>query len=298
MLSILIPIYNQDTTKLVNDLHQLGLECGKSFEIVLVDDGSKEQWKEINRPLKKLTFVKYIELPQNIGRSAIRNFLSENAQYDWFLFIDGDMGVTSPEFLRKYLAHTDGIQLVNGGRSYIVSKPDLDYLLHWEVGRNREVKSAFERNKNPYNSFLSCNFLIPKRLFESIRFDESLTQYGHEDTLFGLELKSKKVRLIHIENPLDHVDIETADEFLSKTKKGIENLADLYHKGAKIETKLLSTYLEINKLGLVGLIKPILGFIEPHLIKNLKSEHPNLRLFDLFKLKYLMDIFRKEKKLD
>ena len=43
-LSILIPVYNADVSKLVHDLHRQALLLDCPFEIVLADDCSVEFW--------------------------------------------------------------------------------------------------------------------------------------------------------------------------------------------------------------------------------------------------------------
>ncbi len=295
MLSILIPIYNQEVTVLVNDLHRLGQSYGKDFEIILADDGSDPQWAKINQPLQSLTFVKYFSLPKNIGRSAIRNFLSENARYEYLLFMDGDMKVIADDFVEKYVAATHPEKVVVGGLSYQKEKPTKDKLLHWKVGMHREVRSDSERQEAPYDSFLSSNFMVPKSIFQSIQFDSRLTQYGHEDTLFGMQLRERGIEISHIDNPLEHAGLESTGVFLDKTKKAIENLVYLRQNGVEIDTKLVATYLKIRKLGLSLVVGFIFDLLENTIQKNLKSDNPNLRLFDLFKMNALIDISRKGK---
>lgn len=74
---------------------------------------------------------------------------------------------------------------------------------------------------------MTNNFVISRNLFETIRFDESLSEYGHEDTLFGYELKIKNIPISHINNPILNNDIETNSIYLMKTKKGLINLVKI-----------------------------------------------------------------------
>ena len=50
------------------------------------------------------------------------------------------------------------------------------------------------------------NLLAPKDIFQKIAFNEKLNGYGHEDTLFGVELKKEGVTMAHIDNPIIHLD--------------------------------------------------------------------------------------------
>jgi hypothetical protein len=44
------------------------------------------------------------------------------------------------------------------------------------------------------------NFAIKKEIFNRLRFDENITNYGYEDVVFGLEAKKLGLRLISINN--------------------------------------------------------------------------------------------------
>ena len=66
MLSVCIPIYNVDVTKLVSDLHMQIQKLNESIEIVLIDDASDLENKAKNRLLKE--YCKIMELEINVGR--------------------------------------------------------------------------------------------------------------------------------------------------------------------------------------------------------------------------------------
>ena len=59
MLSICIPVYNVDVTKLVSDLHTQIQEINETIEIVLIDDASDIEIKVKNRLLEE--YCKIIE---------------------------------------------------------------------------------------------------------------------------------------------------------------------------------------------------------------------------------------------
>jgi len=294
MLSILIPAYNFDVRMLVAGLSKQLEFFGIEGEILVVDDCSNNEWKALNQTVQNFEFVKYEELKTNLGRSKIRNYLAQKAKHEYFLFLDCDMKIVEPNFLKNYCENLFPDSLIIGGISYQNEKPETDKILHWKVGKEREVKTAETRQMAPYQSFLSSNFLIPKSIFNKIKFDETILQYGHEDTLFGLKLKELDIPIKHIENPIEHAGLESNSIFLKKSEKAIENLSKLY-KEKKIEpTKLIYTYLKINELSMNHLVFYFLKSFENLFVNNLKSGNPSLRYFDFYKLQMFMKNMKKK----
>ena len=89
-LSILIPTYNDVCTDSVNTLMQQAESIGDlRFEIIVADDASTdENVGEANRAIDRMTNCRYIRRENNVGRAAIRNFLAQEARYEWLLFVD------------------------------------------------------------------------------------------------------------------------------------------------------------------------------------------------------------------
>ncbi|MBP6662659.1 MAG: glycosyltransferase family 2 protein, partial [Paludibacter sp.] len=165
MLSILIPTYNYNITHLVTDLHQQAMETYVDFEIIVVEDGSTLSIEE-NKTVADFEFCRYIILDKNIGRSAVRNKLADEARYNHLLFIDGDAEVCSEYFMAKYVSFCREECVVMGGTTYDSNEHDPRYCLRLKYGREREAKSAIERSKkSTYHNFSTFNFLISTSLF-------------------------------------------------------------------------------------------------------------------------------------
>jgi glycosyltransferase involved in cell wall biosynthesis len=295
MLSILIPVYNFNITSLVKALHQ---QCEKAeivYEILCFDDGSDEIFKNENKVVGDLANVIYKELPQNLGRSKIRNELSKAARYDYLLFMDCDSKVVSENYIKNYIDNLDPTRLLYGGRVYQTDPPEAAFYFHWFYGTYREQMPVKLRRMKPYHSFMTNNFLIPKSIFLDFLFDENLTQYGHEDTLFGLQLKQAQIPILHLENPLKHEGLETTDNFLKKTQQGIENLMYLSQINELIDTKLLRTFKAIKNWGLTYMVSFVFRLAKNYLIRNFQSQNINLRFFDFYKLGLLTEVYQKTK---
>ncbi len=293
MLSILIPIFNFNVTELVLELNNQALAVKIEFEIILLDDASTDSFREINRNLSQQKHVRYIEETNNIGRSKIRNKLASLASYPYLLFMDCDSQVSSPDYIATYLKYCKDDVVVYGGRIYSKERPDNPkLLLRWKHGKSREEFTAAERIRTPSKSFMTNNFLISVDLFNKILFNEEMEGYGHEDTLFGYDLKRNNIGILHIDNPLVHIGLESNSVFLRKTRESIRNLKIIfdqngYEKLLVEDVKLLSYYQFFRKTKLDKLYKFVFRISEKLLLRNLTGRNPNLFVFDMFKLGYL-----------
>jgi len=290
MLSILIPTYNYNIVKIVNDLRQQALEQLIDFEIIVMEDGSSLFLKE-NKEIEKLENCKYIALDKNIGRSAIRNKLAEDAKYEHLLFMDCDAGVCSTHFIEKYISFCNEECVVIGGTAYSQNEHNLDFSLRLKYGRMREARNAIERTKNNFSTF---NFLISKSIFNRVRFDESIRGYGHEDMLFGHQILQFGYAFIQIDNPLIHKGLDDNFTFIRKTEEGTRNLYIIFKSGnfpfLVSESKLLKMYIRIEKLRLRRLFALLFTILRSILCYLLSSKNPSLLLYDFYKLLYICKI--------
>ncbi len=289
MISILIPIHNYVVIDLVKSIHYQLLNKCEAFEIILIDDYSQEEHKIHNRECALLSNTFYIELDYNIGRAKIRNELAKKAQYPYLLFIDCDAKIDNKSYIQNYIEECKKQEpIVCGGVKYESIKPERDYTLRWKYGRKREMKSAKQRNIHPNKSFTPFNFLVLKELFLNIQFDESITEYGHEDTLFGFQLKQQNITIKHIDNQLIHCGIESNAIFLEKTKKSIQSLVKIYNQNDKKladEIKLIKAYSLFKNIKLLWFIN-LLFTLSKKISYNILLKHPYLLVLDWYKLGY------------
>jgi glycosyltransferase involved in cell wall biosynthesis len=287
MISILIPTYNYNITSLVTDLHQQALETYVDFEIIVMEDGSP-LYVEENKTVNDFEFCRHIILSENIGRSAVRNKLADEAKYEHLLFMDCDAEVCSEYFVAKYMSFCKEKCVVIGGTAYDPNENDPRFSLRLAYGRQREARTAAERAKNNFATF---NFLISKSIFNQVRFDESIRGYGHEDMLFGHQLRQLGYEFIQIENPLIHKGLDENEAFLRKTEEATRNLFLLYQTGRypylAEESKLLNSFVHICRLGLARLCANIFNQLQPALERKLCTASPSLRLYDLYKLLFM-----------
>jgi hypothetical protein len=292
MLSVLIPIYNYNAYPLVLELHKQCLECAIDFEILCQDDASNSELNVENEKINSLTNCNFTELKVNIAHRQNRNFLASKAQYENLLFIDGDSIVIRNNYISSYISLLTHFDIIYGGRLHPELCPSNNQKLRWKYGKFIEDKTVEKRDIAPFQSLLFNNTVIKKASFDKVKFDSKHTKYGHDDTQLSCQLSQLKLKLKHIDNPVEHGDIDSNEAYLKKSKSSLENLIVLFDE-AKINTdfsRLISLLLMLNKLHLTYLISLIYKSIEGSLIRNLKGKNPNLLLYNIFRIGYLCKI--------
>lgn len=291
-LSILIPVYNRDCTRLIKDLYAQGLELGVPYEIIVADDCSTDKLSlERNRiTSENLENCRFTGLSRNMGRAAIRNLLADESRYDKLLFLDCDSAVRDGYFLRNYMDAADRASVVCGGAIHPGTLPEPGVELRWRYERKADrERSAEFRSRTPYARFTPFSFLIDRKAFMDIRFDESYNGYGYEDVQFGHELEKRGVSILHIDNPLVHLGLEKNEVFLDKTRQAVMN-AFSHREEIGDSSRLLNHYNRISKCHIRWLFRIIWKLSGKGMERNLLGNNPSLRIFSLYKLCYICQL--------
>ncbi|HPX94634.1 MAG TPA: glycosyltransferase family 2 protein [Candidatus Moranbacteria bacterium] len=114
-LSVVVPLYNEEGN--VRELHKQILEAclklGKPFEIIFVDDGSKDDTIKKCEGLTPLTLVKF---RKNFGQTAAFDAGIKQAQGEIVITMDGDLQ-NDPNDIKLLLEKIDeGFDVVSGWR--------------------------------------------------------------------------------------------------------------------------------------------------------------------------------------
>lgn len=288
MLSILIPTYNYNAFLLVNEIQKQAKEAGIEFEIICLDDGSKLFLPE-NQEINSLENCSFEILKNNVGRSAIRNLLAKKASFDNLLFLDSDTIPVENNFIINYIIHiNENSDIICGGIEYQKEKPNSSQVLRWKYGINRESKKAIERAKKPYNNILSANILIKKNVFFEANYSNENNYYGM-DIYFSYQLMIKNRTIIHIDNPIFHLGLESNEVFFEKCLLSVKNRKETLANMPRIEeiNSLLKYYKIIKKNKLIFFAKLFFLITESLLKKFIFSKNPNLIVLDLYRLGYI-----------
>ncbi|WP_262887945.1 glycosyltransferase family 2 protein [Polaribacter sp. 11A2H] len=284
MLSVLIPTYNYNTFFLVKEMHQQLILEDIPFEIICLDDGSKSPLNIQNNDINKLSFSSFKSLEKNIGRSAIRNLLAKKAMYNWLLFLDADVVPAKSNFIKKYLNCFKKDRTVFCGGLLYEDKKENFRLLRYKYGKKHEEISLEKRLENPEKFFFTSNFLIQKSVFDSVTFEEKLTEYGREDLLFSLALIKKGYKIEHLSNEVYHLGLDKNDLFVSKTKKAMENLVFI-DKQTLIDTKEMPLLELVRKIAILRMTRVVGVFYL--LFEKLAIKKSSVFFLNCMKVSYL-----------
>lgn len=198
-------------------LNQEGL---KDYEIVIVNDGSKDKTSEIVKKFSKENKnVKLIDLKENKGRGNARALGVKNAKGDYIAFVDADIILpqhwlkTCLENLKKY----DGV----GG----IAVPDGD--VNW-IWRKFKLKPKI---KKPTTELTGNNCFYKKEMFKEINFnceDRDGEDFDTNERLKKLGYKLKTISIIVQHNELK--DFKETTKWLYQSGKGASRLLRKYKK--------------------------------------------------------------------
>ncbi|CAM1372125.1 glycosyltransferase family 2 protein [Tenacibaculum xiamenense] len=288
MISVLIPTHNWDVYQLVSGLHKQLVLTNIQFEIIIVDDASNTKFSGNDR-LHKLSNTSFEILNKNIGRSAIRNYLARKAKYSWLLFLDGDVIPAQESFIENYLNFiNEKKNVIVGGIKY--EREVTERTIRWKLGKRNEEKDVRTREADRYKYFFTGNFLIQKKVFDRISFDQSLTKYGYEDLLFAKELQKQEISIEHMENEVYHLGIDSDELYLSKTKEALENLSQL----------LVGNHLNFDDTKITKFYKRVWWLCLPYFLsfftdrlEQITIKKSSLFYFNLFRIGYLSRMIEK-----
>lgn len=292
----MITNFNFDCSELICSLHkQLTSFSELKWELIIIDDCSpKSSTLDTNiATAQSMVGCRYIVNDKNEGAAVCRNRLSQIAKGEWLIFIDGDARVSgNHDFIDKYWANRHLADVVVGGLMHPEKMPTNSCALRFRYEKEADkLRSVEGRSKSPYDKFTAFNIMVRKVIFDIVRFDETCTEYGYEDALFGIELKNKSISLCHIDNILVHTGLDSNESFLRKTEVALKTLFNLQKQGKMIGECRIGKAAETLEHLKMDKLYAFLFKMSRNLVKqNLSSRHPSLLLFSLYKLGLFIEI--------
>ena len=296
-LSVLIPTYNDNCTRLVDDLAS---QCAQvmsrgtidNYEIVVADDGSTclATVAALQR-IEEQPHCRLIRLSTNRGRSAVRNLLAREAKGDRLLYIDSHMSIISADFISRW-AKTEA-PVAQGGYKVTADAGQWKGNLRFIYEQRAEARKA--ANENPNMDFHTSNFIIDRTLMLAHPLDERMQRYGYEDVSFGKQLMEAGIRVVHVDNPVGFATFEPNERFMQKTDESLLTAAEFCDE-LRGYSRLLDTVERLDKHRLTPLLHLAYRLLQRPLRANLCSATPSILLFDIYKLLAMSHQYQERKK--
>ncbi|MCM8570487.1 glycosyltransferase family 2 protein [Gramella jeungdoensis] len=233
MISFIIPTYNRAKTinKAINSVVE---QTNNEWELILVDDGSSDNTKEIISPYLRDHRVNYL-YQANQGVAVARNYGAGRAKGDYLIFLDSDDTIEPNliELLKK-----------NNYSEYDV--------IFWSIKRevNGETKISSPKNmgflyKNRVIQFLAGSVCYKKSLFKTVGgYDPKMT-FGENYELGIRVCQVNNLRTLTIKKVLGTYYVDT----LNRTSNSITNkLPSLIHQYKKHKVLFNSSKHEKSKI--------------------------------------------------
>jgi glycosyltransferase involved in cell wall biosynthesis len=197
--SIVIPTY-QRREIVTRSVAALNAQTFRDFEVVVVDDGSRDGTAEALRALEVNFPLTVISRP-NEGASVARNVGAAAACGEYLVFLDDDMEADPEMLAEQDRSLREGADMVLG---HLPLHPDSpDNLLSQGVGRwaeKRRVRLEGIAGELPITELNTGQMSISRAEFERLGgFDASFTQeglYGGEDLDLGYRVGKAGLRLV------------------------------------------------------------------------------------------------------
>ncbi|EKR5656260.1 glycosyltransferase, partial [Escherichia coli] len=218
-LSIVVPTFNRSKILEITLACLCNQKTKFNYEVIVADDGSKENIEQVIRKFEQLIDIKYVRQKDNgYQLCAVRNLGLRTARYNFVAILDCDMA-PNPLWVQSYmelLELDDDVALI-GPRKYI-DTTEYNYLEFLEdeslleklpgIITNNQVAGKIERSKSvdwrlehfektdnlrlcntPFRYFSGGNVAFAKKWLERASwFDEEFTHWGGEDNEFGYRL--------------------------------------------------------------------------------------------------------------
>ncbi|MBP3596060.1 MAG: glycosyltransferase [Clostridia bacterium] len=192
IISIIIPVYNT-ANYLEKCLNSILNQTYKNLDIILINDGSKDNSLDICMKYKILDKRISVLTQENKGVSAARNLGIDNAKGEYIIFIDSDdyIDLKMIEVLYKNIQAYD-VSICNYSKVY-----DKKIVNHKISDKEILSQKEFVINifcDDMYGGYL-WNKLIRKQIIGNIRFNENLSIM--EDLVFLIDISENIKNVIY-----------------------------------------------------------------------------------------------------
>lgn len=275
LVSIIVPVYNVPEIFLRKCIESLTAQSLESIEILLIDDGSKDESGNICEEYGRSDFRIKVIHQKNQGLSAARNTGVQAASGKWITFVDADDWLSEETCRNAYLRAKEseaeivcwGIVKENGGKKEVY-----DYKKNFVNGKvyaDQECRYMQEMLLHFQAQIAtSCaKLILRKYLLENRIFHDEEIKQGAEDLEFCFRLFDKARRILFLDENWYHYRYNPNSITAKSTEENSYLILKCFEKIQKMI--LCSEYKEqyfkwfYNRLNYVIVTTAVSGYFHP-----------------------------------
>lgn len=201
ILSVIVPVYNEDRSvfELLEKLSSVQLNFPVSMEIVVVNDGSRDQSeKEILRFMHAYPQVKLSYHPHKVnqGKGAAIHTGIKEASGDWVVVQDADLEYDPQEFNLLLDPVMKGVADVVYGSRFMGGNPHRILFFWHSIGNKMLTFLSNMFNNLNLTDMETCYKLIDRKILSTIHLKEN--RFGFEPEVTAKLARIKGIRIYEV----------------------------------------------------------------------------------------------------
>lgn len=239
LVSVIVPVYNTKKEYLLQCIDSILQQTYTCFELIIIDDGSNIETKELCESLKDIDNRIIVVHKQNGGVSSARNFGISISKGDYITFIDSD-DVVDLRFLELMLHFSQNCDIV-ACNTYHFGRESTTYS-NTTIFKNETEGLVDALKDSPYTWGVIPKLF--KRVFiNDVRFEENARI--HEDSYFIFTCMLKSPSIAINQSALYGVRVYSESSSHSGNSDKYLSIIDLANRKVKIVKEYYPQYTEL-----------------------------------------------------
>lgn len=222
-ISVIVPVYNAEKY-LRRCIDSVLAQTYTDFELLLIDDGSKDKSGEIcDEYAQKDTRVRVFH-KENGGVSSARNLGLDNARGEWVAFVDSDDYIEE-NYLKSFESNLDADLVVGNMIICEDGKSPSDIDAHIVPGKYSPIQSVLKGNLTKTVFCAPWGKLFRNDGIRDLRFDVRMTICEDTKFVYRYIAKAKDMRILYREKSTHYVymypSIPTSEKYQMSVESSV-----------------------------------------------------------------------------
>ena len=220
-ISVIIPVYNTEMY-LRRCIDSVLTQSYKDFELLLIDDGSKDSSGTICDEYAAQDARVRVFHKENGGVSSARNVGLDHAQGEWVTFVDSDDYIEE-NFLRSFEGNLDADLVVGNMIICEVGKSPRGINAHIVPGKYSPIQSVLKGNLTNHAFCAPWGKLFRKDCIGDLHFDVGMTICEDTKFVYNYIAKAKNMRILSADEATHYVYMYPSIPSIEKYQMSVES---------------------------------------------------------------------------